>query len=101
MNRLQSLVNVISSPYFASFCRPVRTPKRARIKVKSLKCLAKKPQHNIDAPLLKKDSLVKASASHTSAEEQPHEVDASIPEAAFGDVDDIPIEDLISVSPDP
>ena len=47
------------------------------------------------------DFLMKASASHTSAEEQPYEADASNLDAAFGDVDDIPIEDLISVSPDP
>ena len=47
------------------------------------------------------DSLMKASTSHTLVEEQPHEVDARIPEAAFGDVDDIPIDDLISVSPGP
>ncbi|XXG48081.1 hypothetical protein AAC387_Pa02g2617 [Persea americana] len=41
---------------------------------------------------------MKASASHTSAEEQPHEADASNLDAAFGDVDDIPIEDLIFAS---
>ena len=47
------------------------------------------------------DSLMKASASHTSADEQPHEVDASNLDAPFGDVNDIPIEDLIFVSPGP
>ena len=35
------------------------------------------------------------------AKEQPHEVDASNLEAAFGDVDDIPIENHISISPSP
>lgn len=46
------------------------------------------------------DFIMKASSSHTLVEEQAHEVDASNLDA-FGDVDVIPIEDLISISPGP
>ena len=62
---------------------------------------ANKPRVSVDAPVMIDDSLMKTSASHTSAEEQSHEADASNLDATFGEVDDIPIEDLISVASGP
>ncbi|RWR83518.1 serine/threonine-protein phosphatase 7 long form [Cinnamomum micranthum f. kanehirae] len=79
----------------------VKLQKHVRIKGKSSKSPAKKPRPSIEAPLMIEDFLVKASASHTLDEEQKNEVDASNFDATFGDVDDILIEDLISVSPCP